>query len=111
LKVGDQIRVRLQIVCDRDLEFVHLKDLRAAGTENTDRISSNKTVGNLSFYQVNQDASTGFFLDYMPKGKHNLSYDLFVTSAGVQSVGFAQVECLYAPSFRANSSSTKITVK
>lgn len=111
LKVGDQVRVRLQVVCDRDLEFVHLKDLRASGTENIDRISGNKTVGNLTFYQVNQDASTGFFIDYLPKGKHNLSYDLFVTSAGVQSVGFAQVECLYAPSFRANSISTKITVK
>lgn len=111
LKVGDQIRVRLQIASDRDLEFVHLKDLRASGTENIDRMSSNKTVGNLNFYQVNQDASTGFFLDYLPKGKHNLSYDMFVTSAGGQSAGIAEIECLYAPTFRANSNAPKITIR
>ena len=33
LKVGDEVRVRIELRTDRNLEYVHLKDMRAAGFE------------------------------------------------------------------------------
>lgn len=111
LNTGDLIRVHLQLSSDRQLDFVHVKDLRASGTENVDVISANHSSGVLYFYQVNRDASTEFFIDHLPKGKHTLTYDMRVSAKGVQSTGYAMVECLYAPEFRANTAAPLIRVE
>jgi uncharacterized protein YfaS (alpha-2-macroglobulin family) len=111
LALGDQIRVRLEVVSDRALEFVHFKDLRAAGMEPVNVLSGYKYEGSLYFYSMNKDAATEFFVDYLPKGKSYLTYDLTVSGKGIQSMGYALVECLYAPAFRANSEGTTIHVK
>lgn len=111
LVLGDLVRVRLQVATDRDLEFVHMKDLRASGMEPVEAISAHKMTGNLYFYMVSKDASTEFFLDRLSKGKHNLTYDLRISGKGKQSTGYAIAECLYAPEFRANSASGTVEVK
>lgn len=111
LELGDLIRVRLQLSSDRELEFVHVKDLRASGAENVETMSGYRSSGNLYFYNVNRDASTEFFLDRLPKGKHTISYDMRVSGKGVQSTGYAIAECLYAPEFRANTASGMIRVE
>src|SRR6185369_8017559 len=33
LKVGDKIKVRIELRADRDFEYVHMKDMRAAALE------------------------------------------------------------------------------
>ena len=33
IKVGDKVKVRIEIRVDRDMDYVHLKDMRAAGFE------------------------------------------------------------------------------
>jgi len=111
LALGDLIRVRLEVTSDRAFEFVHFKDLRAAGMEPVQVLSGYKSAGSLYFYSMNKDASTEFFVDYLPKGKSNLTYDLTVSGKGNQSMGYALVECLYAPAFRANSEGKTIQVK
>lgn len=42
IKLGDKITVQLIIEAKQDLEFMHLKDLRAAGLEPKDVLSSYK---------------------------------------------------------------------
>lgn len=111
LKLGDLVRVRLQVENDQTLEFVHIKDTKASGSENVETLSGHKSAGNIYYYQVVHDASTDFFLDNLPRGKHHLTYDLRISGKGVQSTGYASVECMYSPEFRANSSSTLIQVK
>ena len=111
LKLGDLVRVRLQVETDQALEFVHIKDTKASGSENVETLSGHKSAGNMYYYQVVHDASTDFFLDNLPRGKHHLTYDMRISGKGIQSTGYATVECMYAPEFRANTSSDLIEVK
>ena len=42
LKVGDKIIIRLVIKCDRDMEYIHLKDMRASAMEPDNVLSEYK---------------------------------------------------------------------
>jgi hypothetical protein len=111
LKVGDQLRIRLKVTSDRSLDFVHIKDLKASGMENVNQLSSYGYGKNVSYYITPYDNRTSFFIENLPKGKSSLSYDVRLTHKGTQSIGYALVECLYAPEFRGNTSGAKIVVE
>src|SRR5690606_6703159 len=42
LQVGDLVRIRIELRADRPMEFVHMKDMRAAGMEPVNVLSSYK---------------------------------------------------------------------
>lgn len=111
LKVGDKVRVRMELRCDRDLEYVHLKDLRAAALEPTETLSGYRWQDGLRYYQSFRDASVNFFFDHIFKGTYVFEYTLYVTQTGTFSNGYASVQCMYAPEFCAHSASQKIVVK
>lgn len=111
LKVGDKVRVRMELRCDRDLEYVHLKDLRAAALEPTETLSGHHWQDGLRYYQSFRDASVNFFFDHIFKGTYVFEYTLYATQTGTFSNGYASVQCLYAPEFCAHSASQKIVVK
>ncbi len=111
LKVGNKIRVRLEISIDRDLEFVHLKDMRAASFEPTDVLSGYHFQNGLYYYQSIRDAATHFFFDYLPKGTYQFEYTLYSTIAGTFTNGIATIQCFYAPEFTAHSSGKRIEIK
>ncbi len=110
LKIGDKIIVRMILKTDRNLEFVHLRDLRASALEPIQQISGYRYREGLGYYQSTKDASTDFFIDYMPKGTYVFEYPLRVTYAGDFSNGFAMIQCLYAPEFAAHSAGQRIKV-
>ena len=106
LRVGDKVRVRLVIRCDRDLEYVHLKDLRAAAFEPADgTVSGYRWLDGLSYYQSFRDASVNFFFEKILKGTYVFEYSLWVNQFGKFSSGYASIQCMYAPEFCAHSSS------
>ncbi len=109
VKIGDKIKVRIEIKADRDLEYVHMKDLRAACTEPVDVLSHYVWQGGLGYYETTKDASTSFFFNYLPKGTHVFEYALFVNAAGNFSNGITTIQCMYAPEFAAHSDGIKIT--
>ena len=111
LKPGDKLIVRIEIRADRDMEYVHLKDMRASGTEPVNVLSGYKWQGDLGYYESTRDASTNFFFPWMPKGTYVFEYPLFVSAEGNFSVGIAQAECMYAPEFSAHSEGLRIRVK
>jgi len=111
LKVGNKIRVRLEISIDRDLEFVHLKDMRAASFEPTDVLSGYHFQNGLYYYQSIRDAATHFFFDYLPEGTYQFEYTLYSTIAGTFTNGIATIQCFYAPEFAAHSSGKRIEIK
>jgi hypothetical protein len=111
LKVGDKLVVRIELRLDRDLEYVHLKDLRAAGTEPVNVISGYRWKGGLGYYESTKDASTNFFFHFIPKGTHVFEYPMFVSHNGRFSAGIATVECMYAPEFRAHSEGQTLRVR
>lgn len=111
VNIGDELIVQLYISAKKDLEFVHLKDLRAAGTEPKNILSEYKWQNGLSYYLATKDASTNFFMDYLPKGNFTLQYSLNITHAGSFNTGIASIQCMYAPSFNANSAGAVLKVE
>ena len=109
LNVGDKIKVRLEINSDRSMEYVHLKDMRASALEPSNVISGYRWKGTLGYYESTRDASTNFFISFLPKGTHVLEYSLFVTHAGIFSNGISTIQCMYAPEFTSHTEGIKIT--
>ncbi len=111
IKVGDRVRVRLILKSDRDMEFVHLKDMRAAAFEPVNVLSQYKSQGGLWYYESTRDAATNFFFDYLPLGTYVFEYTLIATQAGVFSNGIGSIQSMYAPEFTAHSGGIKVIVK
>ena len=111
LKVGDLVRIRIELRSDRDMEFLHMKDMRASGLEFVNVISKYKWQDGLGYYESTKDASTNFFFDYLPKGVYVFEYDLRVNNAGNMSNGIATIQNMYAPEFSSHSEGARISVE
>ncbi len=110
LKVGDKIIVRIELRVDRNMEYIHMKDMRASGFEPINVISRYKYQDGLGYYESTKDAATNFFMSYMPKGTYVFEYPLRVTHNGDFSNGITQIECMYAPEFGAHSEGIRVKV-
>lgn len=111
LKPGDKLVVRLTITSDRSLEYVHLKDMRAACLEPVSQLSQYQWQGALGYYQAPKDASMNFFIHYLPKGTYTLDYSVWVTHEGMFNNGISTIQCMYAPEFSSHTSGQILTVK
>ena len=110
LKIGDLVRVRIELRSGRDMEFLHMKDMRAAGFEPINVLSSYKWQDGLGYYESTKDASTNFFFDYLPKGVYVFEYDLRVNNAGQFSNGITTIQSMYAPEFSSHSAGVRVKV-
>ena len=111
LKVGDKIKVRIELRSDRDMEYVHMKDMRGACMEPVNVISRYKWQGGLGYYETTKDVSTNFFFNWLPKGTYVFEYPMFVTHAGTFSNGVTTIQCMYAPEFTSHSEGVKVNVE
>ncbi|MDD3788924.1 MAG: hypothetical protein PHO94_09565 [Petrimonas sp.] len=111
LKVGDKVIVRLTVRTDRDMEFVHLKDMRAAAFEPVEQLSGVKWQGGTIYYQTSKDASTNFYFDTLPRGTYVFEYGVFVTRTGDYSNGITTIQCMYAPDFKSHTAGIRVEVK
>ncbi len=111
IKVGDVVVVRLVIETDRNLEFVHIKDLRPTGFEPVSQMSGYEWKYGFGYYRSIRDASANFFVDYLPKGKYVFEYKLFATVKGDLSGGMTTIQCMYAPEFAAHSKGSRVQVR
>jgi hypothetical protein len=111
LKVGDKIKVRVELRVDRDLEYVHMKDMRASALEPVNVLSQYKWQDGLGYYESTKDASTNFFFSYLRKGTYVFEYPLFVTHTGNFSNGVTTIQCMYAPEFTSHSEGVRIKVE
>ena len=111
IKTGDKITVRIEIRCDRDMEYVHLKDMRASTFEPVNILSGYRRQGGIGYYESTRDAATNFFISYLPKGYYVFEYDLIATQQGEFSNGITSLQCMYAPEFTAHSEGIRIRVE
>jgi uncharacterized protein YfaS (alpha-2-macroglobulin family) len=95
---------------DRDLEYVQLKDLRAAGTEPAEVFSGYRWQDGLGYYQTISDISTQFFFNRLNKGVYVFDYKLKASQVGIFSAGIATIQCLYAPAYSNHSGNTEIRI-
>ncbi|WP_353331836.1 alpha-2-macroglobulin family protein [Bacteroides sedimenti] len=111
LKVGDKVVARLIIKVDRDMDFVQLKDQRAACFEPLESLSGYRWGAGTGYYVAVKDASTNFFFDALRKGTYVLEHSFFVTRAGNYSSGIATLQSVYAPEFASHSASERVVVE
>lgn len=111
LAVGDRVVVRLELSCDRDLEYVHLTDARGSVQEPVEVLSGYRRQDGLGYYQSIRDTGVHFFFESLPKGRYVFEYPLATVHRGRTQTGPAQVQCMYAPEFMARSASLPLEVK
>ncbi len=111
IKRGDKLRVRLTITAQNAMEYLHIRDQRAAGSEPAIQLSGYRYNRGLGYYQTMHDASADFFIDYLPKGTWIIEYDLTVVQTGRMNNGFASIESMYAPEMKAHTEGMVLNVE
>ena len=107
---GDRVRVCITISSDRDMDFICIKDSKAACMESVEQLSGYQYSNDLSYYRVNRDTSTEFFIDKLRKGTYTLYYDVYITRTGRYTSGISEIMSVYAPQFMSHSESFEIEV-
>ncbi|MGJ1269294.1 MG2 domain-containing protein [Sphingobacterium spiritivorum] len=107
--LGERVKVRLTIINDTPLEYVHIKDSRPSGTEPEYRASGYQWRS--GYYFTMKDASTNYFYDMLPKGRHELEYEIKANNTGMFNAGISTAECMYDPSVNARSENLKVEIK
>jgi uncharacterized protein YfaS (alpha-2-macroglobulin family) len=111
IAVGDEVEVHLAIRAKHPLEYVHLRDPRAAGCEPVSATSSFKWNLGIAWYEEIRDSGTNFFFEQLPQGEYTLAYRMRVATAGRFRVGPATLQSMYAPEFVAYSAGATITAE
>jgi uncharacterized protein YfaS (alpha-2-macroglobulin family) len=111
LHSGDRVVVRMIIRADRDMEYIHVKDMRGSCFEPENVLSGYKWQDGLGYYETTRDASTDLFFDRLPRGTHVLEYTLLAGQTGNFSNGVTTIECMYAPEFSYHSEGIRVNVE
>ena len=111
LRPGDKVVARVELRVDRDMEYVHLKDMRAGGFEPINVISRYRWQDGLGYYESTGDVATHFFFDYLPRGTYVFEYPMWVSHAGNFSNGISTIQCMYAPEFSSHSQGERFEVE
>ena len=111
VKLGDLITVRIELRTDRTMEFIHMKDMRAAGLEPINVLSRYKWQDGLGYYQSTKDAATHFFFSNLPKGVYVFEYDVRANNAGTFSNGITTIQSMYAPEFSSHSEGVRVNIE
>jgi uncharacterized protein YfaS (alpha-2-macroglobulin family) len=111
IKTADKVVVRLVVTADREMEFIHLRDLRPAGLEPVKQISQYMVQSMLLYYMCTKDYSVDFFFDYMPKGTYVFEYQLTASLKGDYAAGFATIESMYSPDFKSQTKGCRMVIK
>ena len=111
IRLGERITVKIVVTSDRDLEYVQVKDPRAASFEPVNIHEREGRQQGVRWVESPRDASVCFFFSTFPKGTVVLEYDVFATQTGDFSAGATTVECMYAPEYRAQGDGARVTVR
>jgi uncharacterized protein YfaS (alpha-2-macroglobulin family) len=110
VSVGDQIEVQLKINTRSQFEYMHLKDLKAAGFE-AETLLSGWRYDPLWFYEEPRDSLTNFFMSWLPHGEYILRYRLRPTKPGTYRIGSATLQSMYSPEMTAHSAGFIVRVE
>lgn len=110
IKLGDLVTVRLVIRTNQNMEYIHLKDMRASGFEPVNVLSSYKWQNGAGYYESTKDAATHFFFSYLPQGTYVFEYELKANNAGDFSNGIASFQNMYAPAMSTHTEGTRVRI-
>ncbi|HEY2827852.1 MAG TPA: MG2 domain-containing protein [Pirellulales bacterium] len=109
LKSGDLVEIELEIDSKNDYEYVMFEDLKAAGFEPVE-LRSGYNGNSLGAYMELRDNRVTFFVRWLARGKHSLSYRLRAEIPGRFSALPATASAMYAPELRGNSDEIKLNI-
>lgn len=110
LKTGDKVQVRMVVKINQDMDYIHLKDVRAACMEPLQTISRYNWEGGVGYYFTVTDAAVHYYFSHLPRGTYVFTYPVYITHDGKYTGGMSTIECLYAPSMRAHSEGVEVKV-
>lgn len=110
LKVGDKIKVRIDIQCDRAMEYLELIDGRPSCVEPLSTRAGWRWNDGLSYYITVNQIDTRCYIERLEKGKYWFEYEVYVTNPGQFLTGPVTMQCMYAPEFRATAPAQTLEV-
>src|SRR5262249_36996421 len=109
LQSGDLAEVELEIDSKNDYEYVMFEDFKAAGFEPVE-VRSGYAGNSLGAYMELRDNRVTFFVRWLARGKHSVSYRLRAEVPGQFSALPATASAMYAPELRGNSDEMKLKI-
>ena len=110
-KVGDRVRIRIEITCDRTMEYLELIDSRPSCVEPVSTQSGWCWNQGLRYYVEVKNTATHCYINRLEKGSYIVEYDAFVTNPGTFLAGPVTMQCLYAPEFRATAPAERFVIR
>lgn len=111
LRKGQLVRVILTLNSSRDMNYVAVNDQRGACMEPVEQLSFYKYADGIAMYQEVRNAATNFFIGFLPKGSHIITYDCRISEDGQFSIGIATAQSQYAPDEVTHSAGEVLEVK
>jgi uncharacterized protein YfaS (alpha-2-macroglobulin family) len=110
LKSGNLVEIELEIESKNDYEYIMFEDMKAAGFEPVDLQSGYGGRG-LGAYMELRDERVCFFVRWLARGKHSVSYRMRAEIPGRFSALPTRASAMYAPELRANSDEIKLRIE
>jgi uncharacterized protein YfaS (alpha-2-macroglobulin family) len=110
IESGSQIEVELTIEADNDYEYLVFEDPKPAGCEPVE-LRSGYTYGSLCSNMELRDEKVSFFVGWMPKGKHVLSYKLRAEIPGEFHALPATGYPMYVPRVKGTADEMRMKIK
>ncbi len=110
LKVGDRVKVRIDIQCDRAMDYLELIDGRPSCVEPLSTRAGWRWTNGLSYYITVNNTDTRCYVEHIDKGKYVFEYEVYVTNPGHFMAGPVTMQCMYAPEFRAIAPAQRLEI-
>lgn len=110
-KVGERVKVRIEISCDRAMEYLELIDGRPACVEPLSTRAGWRWNQGLRYYVEVKNTATHCYINRLEKGHYVVEYDVYVTNPGAFLAGPVTMQCMYAPEFRATAPAQRLDVR
>lgn len=108
--VGDRVRVVLTLNVTRTMDYVTIVDERPAGLEPIEQLPAPVVSEGIYFYRENRDSDTRMFVDRLPEGTYQISYELSANNCGRFSSGIATVQSQLNTTMTAHSAGSVLTI-
>ncbi|MBM3334889.1 alpha-2-macroglobulin, partial [Candidatus Sumerlaeota bacterium] len=109
LKSGDLVEIELVIESKNDYEYLVFEDMKAAGFEPVD-VRSGYRGEDLPAYVEFRDNRVAFFVRWLARGRHSVSYRTRAEIPGRFSALPTRGYAMYAPELRGNSDEIKLGI-
>ncbi len=109
LTSGDLVEIELEIESKNDYEYIVFEDMKAAGFEPVE-VRSGYNDNDMGAYMELRDERVCFFVRWLPRGKHSLSYRMRAEIPGKFSALPTRAFAMYSPELKANSDEIKLRI-